>query len=106
MALKAPTVRAKVRRNFRVPLSLREAAPGPKPRPIAPAPRPARAAHLQRATRPGPRAGPVRPPGGGRRLVRTPACGIFERLTEPVLFPPVAHSGVFPPDSLETLGDA
>lgn len=44
----APTVRAKVRRNFGVPLSLREAAPGPKPRPIAPAPRPARAAHLQR----------------------------------------------------------
>lgn len=73
MARKAPTVGAKVRRNFGVALSLRDAAPGPKPRPIAPAPRPARsparAAHLHRATRPGPRAEPVQQLCGGRRPV-------------------------------------
>lgn len=56
-----------------------------------PAPRPP-AWHLQRATRPGPRARPVQQLCGGRWPVRAPACGTSERLTEPVLLPPVAHS--------------
>lgn len=94
IALEALTVRAKVQRNFGVPLSLREAAPGPKPRPIAPAPRPARAAHLQRAALPDCWARLFLQLSGGRP-VGAPSCRTPEQLTEPVFLPLEAHSRFF-----------
>lgn len=86
-----------------------------RPAPRLPARPLARFAHLQRATRPDPRARPVQQLCGGRWPVQTTACRTSERLREPVLLPSAAHwtLPIKPSrprnsdcESVETLGDA